>query len=82
MIRMYSRGTKALYNMGRYVIVLASIFLFKFNASMCESLQPGQVSTECQNYNEEEAAKASLPMYDEQGECLRCKKPEKIEIRK
>ena len=53
---------------------------FKFNASMCESLQPGEVSTQCQNYNEEEAAKASLPMYDENGECLRCKKPEKIEV--
>jgi len=49
---------------------------------MCESMQPGEVSTECRNYNEEEATKSSLPMYDEHGECLRCKKPEKIEIRK
>ena len=54
---------------------------FKFNAAMCESMQPGQVSTQCENYNEEEAAKASLPLYDENGTCLRCKKPEKIEIR-
>lgn len=69
-----------------YLILVFSFFLlgcagFKFNASMCESLQPGEVSTQCENYSEEEAAKASLPLYDENGECLRCKKPEKIEIR-
>lgn len=71
----------------KYFIIIFSFFLlgcegFKFNASMCESLQPGEVSTECRNYNDDEATKASLPMYDENGECLRCKKPEKIEIRK
>jgi len=70
----------------RSLFVFIALFLtgcegFKFNASMCESLQPGEVSTQCENYNEEEAAKASLPLYDENGECLRCKKPEKIEVR-
>ena len=69
-----------------YLVIVFSFFLlgcsgFKFNGSMCESLQPGEVSTSCENYNEEEAAKASLPLYDENGECLRCKKPEKIEIK-
>jgi len=69
-----------------YQILVFSFFLlgcegFKFNARMCESLQPGEVSTKCENYNEEDAAKASLPLYDENGECLRCKEPEKIEIR-
>jgi len=71
----------------KYLIVLFSLFLlgcegFKLNGGMCDSLQPGEVSTECRNYNDDEATKASLPLYDENGECLRCKKPEKIEIRK
>ncbi|HIC44031.1 MAG TPA: hypothetical protein EYO73_06985 [Sulfurimonas sp.] len=71
----------------KYLVLIVSFFLlgcegFKINASMCESLQPGEVSSECRNYNDDEATKASLPMYDENGECLRCKKAEKIEIRK
>lgn len=71
----------------QYFLIIFSFFLlgcegFQINGSMCDSLQPGEVSTECRNYNDDEATKASLPMYDENGECLRCKKPEKIEIRK
>jgi len=67
-------------------IVLALFLLgcegFKFTAQMCESLQPGEVVRECQAYDEEAAAKASVPLYDENGKCLKCEKPEKIEIRK
>ena len=54
---------------------------FKFTGSMCESLQPGQVSGECRAYDEEEAEKASVPVKDDSGECLKCNEPEKLEIR-
>jgi len=71
----------------QYAVIVVSFFLlgcegFKLNASMCESLQPGEVIRECRPYDEDEAAKASLPMHDEKGKCLKCDKPEKIEIRK
>ncbi len=70
----------------KYFIVIVSIFLigcegFKFTGSMCDSLQPGEVSTECRAYNEEEAEKASKHKADESGVCLKCQKAEKIEIR-
>ena len=32
---------------------------FKFQGTMCDSMQPGEVSTECHAYSEEEAKKAS-----------------------
>lgn len=69
----------------KYLIISLSFFLlacegFKFNARMCERLQPADMSSECINYNEDEARKASLPMYDTKGECLPCSKPEKIEV--
>lgn len=55
---------------------------FKFTGSMCESLQPGQVSGECRAYDEEEAQKASVaPAKDDSGECLECNEAEKLEIR-
>jgi len=47
------------------LVLLSLTFLFmgcegfKFQGTMCDSMQPGQVSTECQAYSEEEAAKAS-----------------------
>lgn len=54
---------------------------FKFTGSMCESLQPGEVSGECRAYDEEEAQKASIPVKDDTGECLKCNEAEKLEIR-
>jgi hypothetical protein len=54
---------------------------FKFTGSMCESLQPGQVSNECRAYDEDEAQKASVPVKDDSGECLKCNEAEKLEIR-
>ena len=32
---------------------------FRLQGTMCDSMQPGEVSTECRAYSEEEAAKAS-----------------------
>jgi len=70
----------------KYKLLIISLFLigcegFKFTGSMCESLQPGAVSSECAAYDEEEAAKASEHEADESGVCLKCNKAEKIEIR-
>jgi len=68
-----------------FVLVLFLFFMgcegFRLTGSMCDSLQPGEVSTECRAYNDEEATKASEHDVDESGECLKCKKAEKIEIR-
>lgn len=55
---------------------------FKLTGTMCDSLQPGEVSTECRAYNEEEAQKASEHQVDDQGKCLKCEEAEKIEIRR
>lgn len=55
---------------------------FKLTGSMCDSLQPGEVSTECRAYNEEEAQKASEHQVDDSGACLKCQEAEKIEIRR
>lgn len=68
------------------MILILSLILtgcegFKLTGSMCESLQPGEVSAECRAYDEEEAAKASEHKVDESGACLKCKDAEKIEIR-
>ncbi|MDF1880845.1 hypothetical protein JHD50_05915 [Sulfurimonas sp. MAG313] len=49
---------------------------------MCESMQPGHVSSQCQNYDDEKARLANLPLYDEDGKCLKCEKPEKVEVRR
>ena len=69
-----------------FLFILLSFLLtgcegFKLTGSMCESLQPGQVSTECRAYDEEEAQKASTPTKDDSGECLKCNEIEKLEIR-
>ncbi len=53
---------------------------FRFTGSMCESLQPGQISTECRAYDEEEALKASEPKKEKSGECLECNETDKLEI--
>lgn len=71
----------------KYLVLVIPFFLigcegFKFTGSMCESLQPGAVSSECRAYNEEEAAKASEHEVDDSGKCLKCNKAEKIEIRR
>jgi hypothetical protein len=63
-----------------FVLLLTACEGFKFTGSMCESLQPGQVSTECRTYDEEEAQKASEPSEDDSGECLKCNEAEKLEI--
>lgn len=70
----------------RYLIFCISLFLtgcegFRLTGSMCDSLQPGEVSTECSPYSEEEAEKASRHRRDDSGECLKCKGAEKVEIR-
>jgi len=54
---------------------------FRITGTMCESLQPGEVSTQCVPYSEEEAAKASEPEVDDSGECLKCNKAEEVELR-
>ncbi len=71
----------------RYVLVgVAFLFMacegFKFEATMCDSLQPGEVSIQCRAYSEEEAQKATEHKLYDKGECLKCKKSQKIEIRK
>jgi hypothetical protein len=69
------------------VLVLFSFVLmgcegFRLTGTMCESLQPGEVSTQCVPYSEEEAAKASEPRKDDSGECLKCNKAEEVELRR
>jgi len=54
---------------------------FKLTGSMCESLKPGQVLSECKSYNEDEAKKASTPIKNKSGECLECQTPKGLEIR-
>jgi len=70
----------------QYIFISVSFLLlgctgFRLTGTMCESLQPGEVIRECQPYDDDAAAKASLPLYDEDGKCLKCDTPEKIEIR-
>jgi hypothetical protein len=55
---------------------------FRLTGTMCESLQPGEVSTQCVPYSEEEAAKASEPIKDDSGECLKCNEAEEVELRR
>ena len=68
------------------IALLLGLFLsacegFKLTGSMCESLEPGQVLSECKAYNEEEAKKASVPIKNNAGECLECQSPKDLEIR-
>lgn len=75
----------------RLVFISSTVFLlglflsacegFKLTGSMCESLEPGQVLSECKAYNDEEAKKASLPTKNKSGECLECQSPKDLEIR-
>ena len=70
----------------KYFVILIYFFIigcegFKINGAACESMQAAQVSTQCRNYNDEEATQANLPMYDENGKCLKCNKPEKVDVR-
>ncbi len=55
---------------------------FHITGTMCESMQPGELMSECRAYDDEAAAKASLPEEDPSGECLECEPAEKIEIRR
>jgi len=71
----------------RYFILALSFVLmgcegFRLTGSMCEKLQPADISAQCVEYDDEEAAKASEHKADDKGECLKCKKIEKIEIRR
>ncbi len=66
-------------------IVSIGIFLsacegYRLTGTMCESLEPGQVLSECKAYNEEEAQKASVPAKNKSGECLECKSPKDLEV--
>jgi len=87
MIKIKAQCIKVFKTLGIYCMVGLSFSLtgcegFKLTGSMCETLQPGEVSAECRAYKEEEAAKASEHRVDDSGECLKCKKVEKIEIRR
>ena len=53
---------------------------YRLTGTMCESLEPGQVLSECKAYNEEEAQKASVPTKNKSGECLECKSPKDLEV--
>ena len=63
-----------------FMLMFAACEGFKFTGSMCESLQPGQVSSECRAYDDEEAQKASEPVKDDSGECLKCNEAKKLEV--
>jgi hypothetical protein len=65
-----------------FLMVLTGCEGFKLTGTMCESLQPGEVSTECRPYSDEEAAKASEPSKDDSGECLKCNEAEEVELRR
>lgn len=55
---------------------------FRFNALMCDAIEPGQtIPPECYPYTEEEAAKASLPEQEQELECPECSRPEKLEYK-
>jgi len=87
MIKIKAQCRKIFKTLGIYFIMGFSFIVmgcegFKLTGSMCETLQPGEVSAECRAYKEEEAARASEHRVDDSGECLKCKKVEKIEIRR
>lgn len=71
----------------KYILIIISfLFLgcegFRFQGTMCDSLQPGAVSTECHAYSEEEAEKASEAPIDKSGECIKCNESKAVELRK
>lgn len=65
-----------------FLFCIAGCEGFRLTGTMCESLQPGEVSTQCVPYSEEEAEKASEPPKDDSGECLKCNKAEEVELRR
>lgn len=77
---------KHLFKKGLVFVLLSLLFMgcegFRLTGTMCESLQPGEVSAECVPYSDEEAAKASEPAKDNSGECLKCNKADKVELRR
>ncbi len=72
---------------GRSLLLIPLLFClagcegFRLTGTMCESLQPGEVSTQCVPYSEEEATRASEPISDDSGECLKCNKAKEVELR-
>lgn len=80
--------TSVLTSLSRSLFLLSFLFCltgcegFRLTGTMCESLQPGDVSTQCVPYSDEEAAKASEPPKDDSGECLKCNKAEEVELRR
>jgi hypothetical protein len=82
----HKKSSQVLRNSGLYLLpllfCLGGCEGFIVTGTMCESLQPGEVSTECRPYSEEEAAKASEPSKDDSGECLKCNKAEEVELRR
>ncbi len=55
---------------------------FKLQGTMCDSMQPGQVSTECHAYSEEEAAQASESPKKKKEDVVKYKKEEPVEYEK
>ncbi len=73
----------------RYKFILISVaFLlmgcegFKLQGTMCDSMQPGHVSTECHPYSEEEAAEASKSPKDKQEEDIEYQKEKAVKFKK
>ena len=68
----------------KYILVLLPILFlgcegFKFQGAMCDSMQPGEVSTECHAYSEEEAKKASELEVKKNSECIKCNESKPVE---
>ncbi len=70
----------------KYIIFFSFFFLtgcshFQVNATMCDQVMNDpnamNIPSECRDYSEEDAAKASLPK--DKGECIECQKPGKLE---
>jgi hypothetical protein len=71
-----------------YKLILISLTLmltacegFKFQGTMCDSMQPGQVSTECHPYSEEEAAEASFSPKQREEDPVEYQKDEPVEFK-
>lgn len=76
--RLYNRRVASA---GLLAVFLGGCGNVRFNAEMCDAIEPGQnVPRECYSYSEEEAAKASLPKEEE--ECVECSQPKKLEFKR
>ena len=70
----------------KFFILMSLAFLlmacegFKFQGTMCDSMQPGNVSTECHPYSEEEAAEASFSPKEREEDPVEYQKEEPVEF--